>query len=251
MDKNLIDTFINLAECRLTATEWLTWFNNNKELIGEICGRTTFLKIKPKDNLSDIGNACSGQVAAVDWLKKKNIAVVIGDTYQKAYQHEFSEFCKQEREKDKERQKKVKDEFGDLEDLYPKFFKQLQKSFDTANTIEKGKLPSEISRKEDALSLTFSAELKAFFLNISKLDLEGITIDFDHISVETFDEKQFLVLGEFWLYGDGDLLLYDLTSGNCFSYAHEYSPPKIIALSKTMTELLEKSFTKYLKSYDQ
>ncbi|SHF65480.1 hypothetical protein [Pedobacter caeni] len=251
MNKNLIDTFINLAECRLTATDWLTWFNNNKELVGEICGRTTFLRIKPKDNLSDIGNAYSGQVAAVDWLKKKNVAVVVGDTYQKAYQHEFSEFCKHEQEKDKERQKKVKVDFGYLENLYPKFFKQLQKSFDTANTIEKGKLAPEISRKEQALSLTFSAELNTFFSNISKLILEGITIDFDDIYAETFDKKQFLVLGEFWLYGDGDLLLYDLTTGNCFSYAHEYSPPKIIALSKTMTELLEKNFSKYLKSYDQ
>lgn len=251
MDENLTDTFINLAECRLTETEWLNWFSQNKEFVEKICGRTTFLKIKPKENLSDIGNAYSGQAAAVDWLKKKNIAVVIGDTYQKAYQHEFSEFCKREKEKDKERQKQVSANFGYLEDLYPKFFKQLQKSFDTSNTIEKGKPQSEVFRKEQALSLTFSTELNTFFLNISKLVFEGITIDFDDIYVENFDNKDFLVLGEFWLHGDGDLLLYDLTTTNFFSYAHEYSPPKIIALSKTMTELLEKNVTKYLKSYDQ
>lgn len=251
MDENLIDAFIRLAECRLTATDWLTWFHDNKELVEKTCGRTTFLKIKPMGNLSDIGNACRGQSAAVDWLEKKNITVVVDYTYQKAHQHEFSEFCKREKEKDKERQKKIKDDFGYLADLYPKFFRQLQKSFDTSNAIEKGKAPSEIAQKELALSLTFPQDLNAFFLNISTLKLEGINIDFEQIAVETFDEKQFLVLGEFWIHGDGDLLLYDPTTANCFSYAHEYSPPKIIALSKTMTQLLEKSFTKYLKSYDQ
>lgn len=247
MDKNIIDTFINLTECKLTEAEWLNWFDNNKALIETTCGRTAFLKIKPKESFSDSRNTCIGQVAVFEWLKTKNINVTLGDTYKKAYLKEVDEVYKQQKQKDKERQKQVKENFGYLENFYPKFFKQLQKSLDTSNTIGKGKSQLEISEKEQNLSITFSADLKTFFLNISKLKLEGIEIEFGNISLDTFNNKQFLVLGEFWCYGDGDKLLYDLTTANIFSFAHEYRPPEIIELSKTMTELLEKTFTKYLK----
>lgn len=248
MDKNIIDTFIDLTECKLTETEWLNWFDNNKEIIEPTCGRTTFLKIKPKESLSDIRNTYIGQVAVFNWLKSRNINPILGDTYQKAYDKEFEEFCKRERQKDKDRQKQVKDNFGYLEIFYPKFFKQLQKSFDTTNMIDKGKSQIEIAEKEIDLSVAFSADLNAFFSNISNLRLEGIEIGFDNLSLDTFDNKQFLVLGEFWHYGDGDKLLYNLTTTNIFAFAHEHRPPKIIEIAKTMTELLENNFTKHLKT---
>jgi len=248
MNKEVIDTFTDLAIGKLTETEWLQWFEEHKNLVEITCGRTAFLKIKPKGNLTCIGNAYAGQTAVITWLKTQNINTEVNNIYQKAYEKEFAEFVKQEKQKDKLRQQYVKDNFAYLANSYPRFFKQLQKCFDTTNTIEKGKTFSEISEKELFLNITFSPELITFFSAISKLSLEGIEIDFGTLSVEVFEEKSFLVLGEFWYYGDGDSLLYDLNHQQLFSYAHEYQPPKLIQLANSVPDLLEKTFTKYLKS---
>ncbi|MFP3597660.1 hypothetical protein [Chryseobacterium sp. SIMBA_029] len=248
MNKEVIDTFTDLATGKLTETEWLQWFDEHKNLVEITCGRTAFLKIKPKGNLTCIGNAYAGQIAVVSWLKNQNITTEVSNIYQKAYEKEFAEFVKQEKEKDQLRQQYVKDNFAYLADSYPRFFKQLLKSFDTSNTIEKGKTLSEISEKELFLSITFSPEIITFFSAISKLSLEGIEIDFDTLSIEVFEDKSFLMLGEFWYYGDGDLLLYDLANHKLFSYAHEHQPPKLVQLANSVPDLLEKNFTKYLKS---
>lgn len=246
-DKDLIDTFIALTKGTLNETEWLQWFGENKEFVETTCGRTAFLKIKPKGNVSPVGNAYAAQTETYQWLKTKNIDTVLSDIYKKAYKKEFDLFLQQEKQNDRECRRYLKDHFSYLEEAYPRFFRQLQKNFDTSNTIEKGKTQSEISQKEIALSITFSPELIAFFSAVSKLQLEGITIDFDELSIETFDKKTFLVLGEFWYYGDGDLLLYDPENHHLFSYAHEYRPSKIIKLASGMIDLLEKNFYKYLK----
>lgn len=246
-DKDLIDTFIALTKGTLNETEWLQWFGENKELVEKTCGRTAFLKIKPVGNLSPIGNTYAGQTEVFNWLKAKNIDTVLNDIYKKAYKKEFDLFLQQEKQNDRECRRYFKDNFSYLEENYPRFFRQLQKEFDTSNIIEKGKTQSEISQKEIALSISFSPELITFFSAVSKLQLEGITIDFDELSIETFDKKPFLILGEFWYYGDGDLLLYDPENHHLFSYAHEYRPSKIIKLASGMVDLLEKNFYKYLK----
>lgn len=248
MNKEVIDTFTDLATGKLTATEWLQWFEQHKNIVEITCGRTAFLKIKPKGNLTCIGNAYAGQTAVINWLKTQNINTDVSNIYRKAYEKEFDAFVKQEKEKDQLRQQYVKDNFAYLTNSYPRFFKQLLKSFDTSNTIEKGKTLSEISAKELSLSITFSPEMITFFSAISKLSLEGIEIDFNTLSIEVFEGKSFLVLGEFWYYGDGDLLLYDLTDHQLFSFAHEYHPPKLIQLANSLSDLLEKNFTKYVQS---
>lgn len=248
MNKDIIDVFTGLATGKLTETEWLQWFEEHKNLVEITCGRTAFLKIKPKGNLTSIGNAYAGQTAAANWLQTQNINTEISSIYRKAYEKEFAEFIKEEKQKDKVRQQYVKDNFNYLADSYPKFFKQLLKTFDTSHTIEKGKALSEIAEKELFLSITFSPEMITFFSAISKLSLEGIDIDFDTLSIDIFESKNFLVLGEFWYYGDGDLLLYDLANHQLFSYAHEYQPPKLIQLANSLPDLLEKNFTKYLQA---
>ena len=247
MNQHVIDTLISLVECTLKEREWLEWFDEHKELVEKTCGRIVFLKIKPKESFSDIRNTYLGQMAAFNWLKTKDINVALGAAYQKQYNQEFEDFCKQEERKDKAYQKMIKDTFEYLKDIYPVFFKQLQKSFDTSSRIEKGKSQSEIFQKEHILSVIFSPDLKVFFSNISMLRLEGIHINFDDIVLERFDNNHFLVLGEFWYFGDGDKLLYDLKTKDIVVLAHEHRPPKIIQIAKTMRDLLEKTFVTYLK----
>lgn len=250
MDQELINIFTALAEGKLSGEEWLKWFDTNKDLVEKDCGRTAFLKIKPKANLSTAGNAFAAQTAVFNWLKTQNINADLNDVYEKQYNAEFEAFCRAEKQKEKDKRNFVKDNFGYIEKEYPKFFKQLVKTFDTSNQIEKGKTEAVILDKETDLEISFSADLKTFWNTISKLELEGITIDFEHVFLETFNEKEYLVLGEFWLHGDGDLLLYNAENGQISSYAHEYRPPKIIKLADSMTVLLEKNITAYLKSYE-
>jgi hypothetical protein len=250
MDKHILETFISLTEGRILEKEWLDWFENNKDVIEKTCGRTAFLKIKPKESLTQTGNIFAAQTAVFNWLKTQNINADLNDIYKKAYNAEFDAFCRAEKQKEKEKRDYLKNNFSEIEKSYPKFFKQILQTFDNANNIEKGKSESEIIMKEKGLGVFFSDDLKTFFSLISKLDFEGLTVDFEELYVEKFNEKEYLVLGEFWLHGDGDLLLYNLDNFQISIYAHEYRPPEILKLSASMTILLEKNITAYLKSYE-
>lgn len=161
----------------------------------------------------------------------------------------MEDFCKQEDKKRKEQALYIKVHFEYIKEVYPKFYKQLLLQFySTSNGIVKGTDLNTIRQKEQQLSLTFPDDLIQFFLNITHLELEGIQIDLEEMYSTTFNNEPFLVLGEYWCYGDGDLLLYDTKTSSVLVYAHEYTPPKIIRLANSITELLEKEFVKYLKS---
>ncbi len=66
---------------------------------------------------------------------------------------------------------------------------------------------------------------------------------------QVFEEKEFLILGEFWQYGDGDKLLYDIDKKRIVVFAQEYEQPKIIQPAQTMTEFVEKILVRHLKQY--
>lgn len=249
MDENLKETLISLAEGRLTPETWLSWFDEHQELVERTCGRTTFLKMKTSQNASALRNTYAAQGAACNWLKTLGITIVQNDIYQKAWEKEFEDFCKQEKQKQKALQQQLEADFGELKPLYPKFYKQLLKTFDTSDEIIKGHTEARLTAKEQELSVKFSNDLSACFQLISRLSLEGMIIDFDQLSQEILNDKTYLVLGEFWSHGDGDLLLYDPLTGNIAVYGHEYGPPKIIKLADTMTAFLEGPAVKHLKAY--
>lgn len=107
-----------------------------------------------------------------------------------------------------------------------------------------------IHSKEKELSIQLPEDLIAWYHNVSILKLEGIEIDFQELSTETIQKKQYLVLGEFWLYGDGDQLLYSLENQTIYSFAHEHSPPKIIKIANSLSDFIEKKLVTYLKEYE-
>ncbi|MDO7135741.1 hypothetical protein [Algibacter lectus] len=250
-EQNVIAKFVELSEGKLTAEGWGMWFSENTQSVEKICGKRYFLKIKPKNSFSEIRNVYHGQTAVSNWLKSKNIEVSLSNIYKKNYDKEFDVFCKEQDEKRKNLKKSVETNFGYLKEIYPKLLRQLTKSYDEYTKIEAGKSIKEIEIKEKELSLKFSDELKALFNHISVFEYEGIEINFNYLEKQLFDKKEFLILGEFWQYGDGDKLLYDIDNGNVFVFAQEYNPPKVVKQAQTITEFIEKKIVRHLKEYEE
>lgn len=248
--QELIDKFTNLSEGKLVAEEWINWFTTHKDSVEKICGRTAFLKVKPKDSFSGIRNLYIGQLAAFDWLTSKEIKVSLSDLYKKGWEKEFDDFCKAEKQKEKLLQKEVENKFGYLKDTYPKFFKQLTKSYSNSDVIEAGEKQEAIQNTEKELSIQLPEDLTTWYQNVSILRLEGIDIDFKELTIETIQKKQYLILGEFWLYGDGDQLLYNLENKSIYIFAHENQPPKAIKTANSFTDFVEKKMVTYLKEYE-
>jgi len=136
-----------------------------------------------------------------------------------------------------------------LSAVYPKLTKQVLKDFDEYNVITTGIPLAEITQKSQDLGVDFSEELTLFFQHIGELRLEGVEIRFTDLYTDAFNGKDYLVLGEFWKYGDGDKLLYAPDTQQIFCFAHEYSKPKVIKQADTMTEFVEKKLVAYLKNY--
>lgn len=245
-EQKVIEKFIELSEGRLSAADWKKWVSENMHTIEKVCGRTSFLKIKTKDTFSESQNIYHGQIAASNWLKLKDIKTSLSDIYKKNYEKEFDDYCKAQDEKRKELKKSVETKFGYLKGIYPKLLRQLTKSYDEFTKIEGGKSIDEIETKEKELSFKFPEELKVFFNHISVFKFEGIEINFNYLDKQLLDKKEFLILGEFWKYGDGDKLLYDIDNHDVFVFAHEYSPTKIIKQAQTITEFVEKILVRHL-----
>ena len=136
-----------------------------------------------------------------------------------------------------------------LSAVYPKLTKQVLKDFDEYNVVTAGIPLAEIAQKSQDLGVTFSEKLTLFFQHIGELRLEGVEIRFADIYTDAFNGKDYLVLGEFWKYGDGDKLLYAPDTQEIFCFAHEYAKPKVIKQADTMTEFVEKKLVAYLKNY--
>lgn len=136
-----------------------------------------------------------------------------------------------------------------LSAVYPKLTKQVLKDFDEYNVVTAGIPLAEITQKSQDLGVAFSEELTMFFQHIGELRLEGVEICFTDLYIDAFNGKDYLVLGEFWKYGDGDKLLYAPDTQQIFCFAHEYAKPKVIKQADTMTEFVEKKLVTYLKNY--
>jgi len=136
-----------------------------------------------------------------------------------------------------------------LSAVYPKLTKQILKDFDEYNVVTAGIPLAEITQKSQDLGIALSEELTLFFQHIGELRLEGVEIRFTDLYTDVFNGKDYLVLGEFWKYGDGDKLLYAPDTQEIFCFAHEYAKPKVIKQADTMTEFVEKKLVAYLKNY--
>ncbi|MGM5631132.1 hypothetical protein O2K51_09530 [Apibacter raozihei] len=100
--------------------------------------------------------------------------------------------------------------------------------------ISKGKSYNEIKEKENSLAIIFSEDIIEFFSTISKFQFEGISIHFDELAPLNKEQLNLLILGEFWLYGDGDKIVYNSEDHKVYSFAHEYRPPQLIKIADSL-----------------
>ena len=206
-----------------------------------------FLKTNPK--------------ALPDYLKKaglKNYMTPLKKWFTEATDTELvaavSAYLKELKEKSKgaeqtSSQTVTPEDWERLSAVYPQLTKQVLQDFDEYNVVPAGILLAEITQKSQDLGVTFSEELTLFFQHIGELRLEGVEIRFADLYTDVFNGKDYLVLGEFWKYGDGDKLLYAPDTQEIFCFAHEYAKPKVIKQADTMTEFVEKKLVAYLKNY--
>ena len=206
-----------------------------------------FLKTNPK--------------ALPDYLKKaglKNYMVPLKKWFTEATDTELVAAVSTSLKELKEKRKGVEqtspqtatpEDWEQLSAVYPKLTKQVLKDFDEYNVVTVGIPLVEIAQKSQDLGVTFSEELTLFFQHIGELRLEGVEIRFADLYTDVFNGKDYLVLGEFWKYGDGDKLLYAPDTQEIFCFAHEYAKPKVIKQADTMTEFVEKKLVTYLKNY--
>ena len=206
-----------------------------------------FLKTNPK--------------ALPDYLKKaglKNYMVPLKKWFTEATDTELVAAVSTSLKELKEKRKGVEqtspqtatpEDWEQLSAVYPKLTKQVLKDFDEYNVVTVGIPLVEIAQKSQDLGVTFSEELTLFFQHIGELRLEGVEIRFADLYTDVFNGKDYLVLGEFWKYGDGDELLYAPETQEIFCFAHEYAKPKVIKQADTMTEFVEKKLVTYLKNY--
>ena len=205
-----------------------------------------FLKTNPK--------------ALPDYLKKaglKNYMVPLKKWFTEATDTELVAAVSTSLKELKEKRKGVEqtspqtatpEDWEQLSAVYPKLTKQVLKDFDEYNVVTVGIPLVEIAQKSQDLGVTFSEELTLFFQHIGELRLEGVEIRFADLYTDVFNGKDYLVLGEFWKYGDGDKLLYAPDNQQILCFAHEYAKPKVIKQADTMTEFVEKKLVTYLKS---
>ena len=199
--------------------------------------------------------------ALSDYLKKaglKNYMVPLKKWFTEATDTELvaavSTYLKELKEKRKgaeqtSSQTATPEDWERLSAVYPKLTKQVLKDFDEYNVVTAGIPLAEITQKSQNLGVAFSEELTLFFQHIGELRLEGVEIRFTDLYTDAFNGKDYLVLGEFWKYGDGDKLLYTSDTQQIFCFAHEYAKPKVIKQADTMTEFVEKKLVAYLKNY--
>ncbi len=247
MEEKVIETLKKLSEGKLTPLQWKEWFIENTKNVEKICGRTNFLRLKPSKSFSDIENIYYAQKNAVKWLDFKGIECNFSGRYEKEWKKEFDEFCRKKDEEEKQLKRNIEKKFSYLKDIFPKLFKQLTKSFDEYTIIKNEINLKDINNKEKEFNISMSEDLKNFFVNISTFEFEAINIEFKDIELETFNKKEYLILGEFWKYGDGDKLLYNIENHSIYVYAHGEN--KVYKQSNNMKDFIENKVTYHLRQY--
>ncbi|MCP2041087.1 hypothetical protein L1281_001681 [Neisseria sp. HSC-16F19] len=241
--KDIETTFTALCEGRLDAEEWLAWFAEHQAELEQTLNRRRYLGIKPMSHCSANRNAAAAQADAQKYLAGLGIEVALSDIYEQAWEREFAAWCAEQRREEKARQAAMKEAYGYVAGVYPKLFKALLKATDV--TIRPGADEAEIARAEDGLGVALPEDIRRFFRLMGGLRLEGVMLDIAELGLENFLGRDYVVLGEFWKYGDGDALLYDPAKAGIYVYAHGY--PKVIREAADMDAFAEKRLAAYVR----
>ncbi|MEC0090875.1 SMI1/KNR4 family protein [Paenibacillus macquariensis] len=248
--EQFIEQMINLASCRTSPEEWSSWWNNHNEQLESFLNRGEYLRLKPIMHGFRWVPIVHSQKGAIKYLDDNNILYVKENSYQENYENELNESIKANREMKKQRLIKIKAEYPEIFNRYPKFSNSLQYNFDESDFIQVGLNNDKFEEFKITSGIKMPEDITNFFKTASAISLEGIRIEFEHIYPLELLGKTYYVLGEFWKEADGDLVLWDPSESNdltkIYYYAHEQN--KIKLLSKSFEDLIEKVFANYNKN---
>lgn len=248
--EELIEQLINLASCRTSPEEWSTWWNNHNKQLESFLNRGEYLRLKPCMHGFRWLPILRSQQGAIKYLDDSKILYVKENVYQENYEKELKESYKANLEMEKQRLRKIKAEFPEIFNRYPKFSNSLKYNFDESDFIHVGLNNDKVEEFETTSGIKMPEDIAEFFQTVSAISLEGIKIEFENIYPLEFFGKKYYVLGEFWKEADGDLVLWDTSESNdltkIYYYAHEQK--KIKLLTKSFEDLIEKEFAYHNKN---
>jgi hypothetical protein len=242
--EEVIATLISLVEGRIAPVAWVSWWHENHAQLQGLLPRTAFLKIKPNALFGDTRAALVSQTGALEFLSKKGITVTRADTYATTWQSEEAERETQSVSKDKIAREKFAADFQQLKQNFSSLYECLRKCLSSVDVIMPGKSPSSILGKEAALQCQFSDRQRLFMQSVSGLQLNGVKYGFNDIRWLDTASKKYLVWGEYWLEGDGDLMLFSPTSDTMYYLNHGAPEPK--QLNSSFSEFIEHDLVNFI-----
>jgi hypothetical protein len=241
-----------LAQCELEIEEWDNWWLEKSYDIQKLINKGEFLRIKPIKHDSKWLPILRSQQGAIVFLEDNSMTFKKSQIYQKNYDKDFAQFCKEEENARKEIVKNLKSNNPLLFEVYPKFSLSLKFIYSKGDKLGVRASEEDIKRIESNIQIKLQKDIVDFFKVISVINLEGIKIDVKELDIMEFLNEKYLVLGEYWKEADGDKLLISLSNLNSpikiLYYAHEQN--KIKLLCKSISDLMEKEFTKYNRSFN-
>ena len=191
------------------------------------------LKIKPNVSFGNTRAAFISQTGAQDYLAKKGIVVVRADKYAKDWQQEEAKREVLRTAADKNARRDFASDFTELKYSFPKLYECLAKYLTVDDVVQPGKSIDDILAKERLLQCQISANQQLFMQALGSLQLNGVKYNFNDIRWIELNSFKYLVWGEYWLEGDGDLLLFEPTNDTMYYLGHGSKgiAPKKLGLS--------------------
>lgn len=229
---------LELATCKILPENWYNWWIKNQESLKVFLSKGDYLRIKPISHGFLWVPILTSQKGAEQYLLKNEIPFEHSSMYQKNYEKELDDYCKDSKRKTKELLDKIKLQYPALFERYPRFCNSLKNAFSEGDKISKG-----ITENDSfPLSKSLPTDIFEFFKVVSQISLDSISINVADLRMEKLNEKDYLVLGEFWKEADGDLLLINLQETKLPTkiYYYSHSLNKVKLLCSNIDDLMEK-----------
>jgi hypothetical protein len=245
-EEEVIAELISLVEGKIAPAAWVSWWSENSTQLQTLLPRTAFLKLKPNVVFGDTRAALVSQAGALEYLHKKGIAAVRADKYAIDWQNQETEREAQSSNTDKIAKENFATSSQQLKQNFPALYKCLKKHLSSVDVITPGKSASAILTKAKALQCQFSDSQQLFMQSVSVLQLDGVKYDFNDIRWLETASMKYLVWGEYWLEGDGDLLLSDPASDTMHYLSHGSKGLQPKQLSANFYEFIEHDLVEFI-----
>jgi len=192
---------INLVENKISADDWLDWWEENEMFLKKNISPTWFLKIKPKLSQGSAGATLISQNNAKLFLKSNHIDFnnESNENFKTKWLETIEDIGRNRLKESNEDRKKI---LFSIKLLYPNLYNALSENLIDVDVLEK-----ELTADNDCFKFFASIKLVSsitdFFTYISSLRVEGVFLDFRLIA----ENDDYIKIGEMWVNNDGDELL--------------------------------------------